>query len=133
MKYFYGKLAAGQSKSEALRRAMLQLRQDYAHQKEGSPIIRMGVVLSELEHGAAQCLAFGLPGRQFAIEVLHEIGGRSVIDVPETDDHGRGACIQKTTHQSEQFVSRDDTAEAGTAAAQSDQAGLRAELVYIEK
>ena len=93
----------------------------------------MGVVLPELEHGAAQCLAFGLPGRQFAIEVLHEIGGRSVIDVPETDDHGRGACIQKTTHQSEQFVSRDDIAEAGTAAAQSDQAGLRAELVDIEK
>ena len=42
MKYFYGNLAAGQSKSEALRRAMLQLRQEYAHPYYWAPFLLMG-------------------------------------------------------------------------------------------
>jgi CHAT domain-containing protein len=42
MKYFYGNLAAGQCKSEALRRAMLQLRKEHAHPYYWAPFLLMG-------------------------------------------------------------------------------------------
>src|SRR5437867_12724432 len=54
-----------------------------AHQQERCPVIRVGMLVANGQHGRSQALTLGCAGGQRAIEGFHQIRSRPVIDRSE--------------------------------------------------
>src|SRR5206468_12326632 len=104
-----------------------------AHQQERCPVIRVGMLIANGQHGRSQALALSSAGGQIAIERFHQIRGRPVIDIPQTKNNRSCACVEKAANQTQQFVTGHDVTKTGTASAQSHQTRRCPKIIDIEK
>lgn len=64
-----------------------------------------------------------------AIEALHQIGRRRIINLPEARHYTRHAREHKPARQPDQTLASDFFAESGLAGAQDDQIGIEPQVV----
>ena len=79
-----------------------------AHQQERCPVIRVGMLIANGQHGRSQALTLGCAGGLRAIEGFHQIRSRPVIDVPQAKNNRSCSCVEKTANQTQQFVTGHD-------------------------
>ena len=54
-----------------------------AHEDKRRPVVRVGVALAQFDHGLAERLRAVGALEQTAVEALHEVGGRRVVNIPQ--------------------------------------------------
>ena len=79
------------------------------------------MVSPDLEHGFPESGGFSGTLLPLFIEIHHEGRSRFVVHVPQTEQQGLGARVQKPAHQAQQVIAARNLGHAGLTAAQGHQ------------
>src|SRR6266446_807809 len=104
---------------------------EFADQDEGSPEVRMGVLLPEFLHRVLQRACHVAASEEFSIEELHQLRSALIVDVPQRQQQRRRSGAEKASLKSEQFVAGGDEVHACGAAAQGHELGVQPHLVEV--
>jgi len=69
---------------------------DLANQDERRPIIRMGIVLPQVSHGSLQRARHVSGLDVLAVELLHQLSGAAIVNVPKRQEQRRCARIKQS-------------------------------------